>query len=479
MNLFEQMNQNFRPYGSILLAGCAFLGSWTDLQAQGTLVVPFGSNKELAPAHKTYQFPYEKNYIMLPLTNGTVSTDGGRTIIVNKPVKISTKRTTVIPLGHGAPNVSPTPVVPMGFNGGSVPRPVNSPGCAQCAAPYPVVSQPAVQPGASLYVPQNTTSPAMPQNQTYAETPLPAGQSVLTETDAGPGTAPLPAPVENMPQTDGSADPYQTSASPETPSDAGTSYGAGTPSDEGTSYGAGTPSDAGTSYGAGTPSDAGTSYGAGAPSDAGTGTPSDSSTDSRSGEIKNWEDAGPTSSQNSHSNSEQSAWRTPGKSSGENGSGVLEMRGSPMIPSDPHSGTAKTLEIHSAKPPVISEETLEEAGSEAESKKQKEPPRCQWKTIQVTPKRNVRSSQGKSRSIQEMPRNEISTSRPAQRPEMSQNVEISDPSSAGMLKSAPPVRPVPKEYVEPEVRPVPSQLPDPEESKTYPGSTFQDDGRTV
>ncbi|MBP3693596.1 MAG: hypothetical protein J6J31_04055, partial [Thermoguttaceae bacterium] len=294
MNLFEQMNQNFRPYGSILLAGCAFLGSWTDLQAQGTLVVPFGSNKELAPAHKTYQFPYEKNYIMLPLTNGTVSTDGGRTIIVNKPVKISTKRTTVIPLGHGAPNVSPTPVVPMGFNGGSVPRPVNSPGCAQCAAPYPVVSQPAVQPGASLYVPQNTTSPAMPQNQTYAETPLPAGQSVLTETDAGPGTAPLPAPVENMPQTDGSADPYQTSASPETPSDAGTSYGAGTPSDEGTSYGAGTPSDAGTSYGvgassdagtsygAGTPSDAGTSYGAGAPSDAGTsygaGTPSDAGT---------------------------------------------------------------------------------------------------------------------------------------------------------------------------------------------------------
>ncbi|MBQ4143319.1 MAG: hypothetical protein IJD43_07595, partial [Thermoguttaceae bacterium] len=282
MNLFKQINQNAWQCGSFLLAGCAFLGNCAELQAQGTLVVPFGSNKELAPAHQPYQFPYKENYIMLPLTNGTISHDGGRTIIVNKPVKVSKKHTTVISLGHGAPNVSPTPVVPRGFNGGNVPQPSMAPACGHCASPYPVISQPVTAPGAALYVPQNTVSEAVPHSQTFTQDPPAANPSVLEETPAPvPGTAPLPAPVENeffngTPSDAGT--PYGTG----TPSDAGTPYGTGTPSDAGTQYGTGTPSDAGTQYSTGTPSDAGTQYGTGTPSDAGTqygtGSPSDAGT---------------------------------------------------------------------------------------------------------------------------------------------------------------------------------------------------------
>ncbi len=92
------------------------------INAQGTMVIPFGQNKEVGPAHETYRFPYRENYIMLPLTNGTITQNGGKTIIVNKPVSINSKRPTVIPLGNGAPNVSPTPVVPQEFNGGYVMR---------------------------------------------------------------------------------------------------------------------------------------------------------------------------------------------------------------------------------------------------------------------------------------------------------------------------------------------------------------------
>ena len=462
MNLFKQINQNAWQCGSFLLAGCAFLGNCAELQAQGTLVVPFGSNKELAPAHQPYQFPYKENYIMLPLTNGTISHDGGRTIIVNKPVKVSKKHTTVISLGHGAPNVSPTPVVPRGFNGGNVPQPSMAPACGHCASPYPVISQPVTAPGAALYVPQNTVSEAVPHSQTFTQDPPAANPSVLEETPAPvPGTAPLPAPVENE-FFNG------------TPSDAGTPYGTGTPSDAGTPYGTGTPSDAGTQYGTGTPSDAGTQYGTGTPSDAGTQygteTPSDFSTDTRMNGME-WNEPGPTSSQNTHSNSEQSAWRSSGEGRKESDPDVMEMRGSPMVPSRNDEMPARTLEMHSAKPPVASPDTLRaEPQQNGEVQDEREGRVRKWKTIPLKSRRNAPPPQGVNRSSSTAQRNGI--------PLSGQGAKT--PSSEELPQEPTTETPTLPAVERPEIeRPIPSQLPDPSDSQQYPGSTLTDDGRTV
>ena len=462
MNLFKQINQNAWQCGSFLLAGCAFLGNCAELQAQGTLVVPFGSNKELAPAHQPYQFPYKENYIMLPLTNGTISHDGGRTIIVNKPVKVSKKHTTVISLGHGAPNVSPTPVVPRGFNGGNVPQPSMAPACGHCASPYPVISQPVTAPGAALYVPQNTVSEAVPHSQTFTQDPPAANPSVLEETPAPvPGTAPLPAPVENE-FFNG------------TPSDAGTPYGTGTPSDAGTPYGTGTPSDAGTPYGTGTPSDAGTQYGTGTPSDAGTQygteTPSDFSTDTRMNGME-WNEPGPTSSQNTHSNSEQSAWRSSGEGRKESDPDVMEMRGSPMVPSRNDEMPARTLEMHSAKPPVASPDTLRaEPQQNGEVQDEREGRVRKWKTIPLKSRRNAPPPQGVNRSSSTAQRNGI--------PLSGQGAKT--PSSEELPQEPTTETPTLPAVERPEIeRPIPSQLPDPSDSQQYPGSTLTDDGRTV
>jgi len=474
MNLFKQINQNAWQCGSFLLAGCAFLGNCAELQAQGTLVVPFGSNKELAPAHQPYQFPYKENYIMLPLTNGTISHDGGRTIIVNKPVKVSKKHTTVISLGHGAPNVSPTPVVPRGFNGGNVPQPSMAPACGHCASPYPVISQPVTAPGAALYVPQNTVSEAVPHSQTFTQDPPAANPSVLEETPAPvPGTAPLPAPVENeffngTPSDAGT--PYGTG----TPSDAGTPYGTGSPSDAGTPYGTGSPSDAGTPYGTGTPSDAGTQYGTGTPSDAGTQygteTPSDFSTDTRMNGME-WNEPGPTSSQNTHSNSEQSAWRSSGEGRKESDPDVMEMRGSPMVPSRNDEMPARTLEMHSAKPPVASPDTLRaEPQQNGEVQDEREGRVRKWKTIPLKSRRNAPPPQGVNRSSSTAQRNGI--------PLSGQGAKT--PSSEELPQEPTTETPTLPAVERPEIeRPIPSQLPDPSDSQQYPGSTLTDDGRTV
>ena len=438
MNLFKQINQNAWQCGSFLLAGCAFLGNCAELQAQGTLVVPFGSNKELAPAHQPYQFPYKENYIMLPLTNGTISHDGGRTIIVNKPVKVSKKHTTVISLGHGAPNVSPTPVVPRGFNGGNVPQPSMAPACGHCASPYPVISQPVTAPGAALYVPQNTVSEAVPHSQTFTQDPPAANPSVLEETPAPvPGTAPLPAPVENE-------------------------FFNGTPSDAGTPYGTGTPSDAGTPYGTGTPSDAGTQYG--------TETPSDFSTDTRMNGME-WNEPGPTSSQNTHSNSEQSAWRSSGEGRKESDPDVMEMRGSPMVPSRNDEMPARTLEMHSAKPPVASPDTLRaEPQQNGEVQDEREGRVRKWKTIPLKSRRNAPPPQGVNRSSSTAQRNGI--------PLSGQGAKT--PSSEELPQEPTTETPTLPAVERPEIeRPIPSQLPDPSDSQQYPGSTLTDDGRTV
>jgi len=438
MNLFKQINQNAWQCGSFLLAGCAFLGNCAELQAQGTLVVPFGSNKELAPAHQPYQFPYKENYIMLPLTNGTISHDGGRTIIVNKPVKVSKKHTTVISLGHGAPNVSPTPVVPRGFNGGNVPQPSMAPACGHCASPYPVISQPVTAPGAALYVPQNTVSEAVPHSQTFTQDPPAANPSVLEETPAPvPGTAPLPAPVENE-------------------------FFNGTPSDAGTPYGTGTPSDAGTQYGTGTPSDAGTQYG--------TETPSDFSTDTRMNGME-WNEPGPTSSQNTHSNSEQSAWRSSGEGRKESDPDVMEMRGSPMVPSRNDEMPARTLEMHSAKPPVASPDTLRaEPQQNGEVQDEREGRVRKWKTIPLKSRRNAPPPQGVNRSSSTAQRNGI--------PLSGQGAKT--PSSEELPQEPTTETPTLPAVERPEIeRPIPSQLPDPSDSQQYPGSTLTDDGRTV
>jgi len=375
---------------------------------------------------------------MLPLTNGTISHDGGRTIIVNKPVKVSKKHTTVISLGHGAPNVSPTPVVPRGFNGGNVPQPSMAPACGHCASPYPVISQPVTAPGAALYVPQNTVSEAVPHSQTFTQDPPAANPSVLEETPAPvPGTAPLPAPVENE-------------------------FFNGTPSDAGTPYGTGTPSDAGTQYGTGTPSDAGTQYG--------TETPSDFSTDTRMNGME-WNEPGPTSSQNTHSNSEQSAWRSSGEGRKESDPDVMEMRGSPMVPSRNDEMPARTLEMHSAKPPVASPDTLRaEPQQNGEVQDEREGRVRKWKTIPLKSRRNAPPPQGVNRSSSTAQRNGI--------PLSGQGAKT--PSSEELPQEPTTETPTLPAVERPEIeRPIPSQLPDPSDSQQYPGSTLTDDGRTV
>ncbi|MDO4568886.1 MAG: hypothetical protein Q4D38_00710 [Planctomycetia bacterium] len=189
--------------------------------SQGTLVVPFGPSRELDPAHAPKNFPYKENYVMLPLTSGTViQGGGGQRIIVNKPVQLHSRRPTVIPLNNGGLTVSPTPVVPRGFNGGQ-PSAYGAPcGTTPCAphssrvyaaprtfAPSvssaPRATQPSTMHSGAPSVPSpapTTASPyarqmegtQQPQNP-YTTSPLPAPTQVPTDA-VPPGYAPTPAP---------------------------------------------------------------------------------------------------------------------------------------------------------------------------------------------------------------------------------------------------------------------------------------------
>ncbi len=217
---WRQGMHRFHYHLFVFGVGTALLWSGTVVQAQGTLVVPFGSNKQLEPAHETYRFPYKENYIMLPLTTGTVtSPDGSMTVIVNKPVTISNRRATVIPLGNGAPNVSPAPVVPQGFNGGAVAHPVASetscergtvirryePGYSAYSSPSSSVDTPptpptpptpstpyapyAAQSAESVPAAENPSETAVPQ--TYMPESAPSESSIVVPNT---NTAPLPEP---------------------------------------------------------------------------------------------------------------------------------------------------------------------------------------------------------------------------------------------------------------------------------------------
>ncbi|MDO4549851.1 MAG: hypothetical protein Q4C96_01200 [Planctomycetia bacterium] len=100
---------------------CALLilcGIPEKLKGQGVLVLPVPmSARGNGPAHEVKNFPYKENYLMLPVTSGAVGYDGtGRRVVVNKPIPVSPKRQTVIPLDNLTTQVSPAPVVPRSFN---------------------------------------------------------------------------------------------------------------------------------------------------------------------------------------------------------------------------------------------------------------------------------------------------------------------------------------------------------------------------
>ncbi len=180
------------------------------VSAQGTLVAPFGSNKELSPAHQSYQFPYKENYIMLPLTNSTVVNNGEVRVIVNKPVVINNRRTTVIPLNNGGPTVSPEPVVPMGMNGGNVARPTRSSGHVISRTYYTHASE-------IGYATETAT--ANIANATSAATPVPSTNSVLTpsRTEETPSVTTFSTPTDlYTPESDSHTEVLAPPA-PETP----------------------------------------------------------------------------------------------------------------------------------------------------------------------------------------------------------------------------------------------------------------------
>ena len=218
-------------------------------QSEPTLVVPFGRNKELVPSHDVYKFPYKENYIMLPLTNGQMVTEeGGMRVIVNKPVQINKRRTTVIPLGQGAPNISPTPIVPQGFNGGSVPLPVNRPEgavvrriypneneCASTVLPAEQVIRTYEEPAVtertealpSVVVPENPSALTSPEhsivtpNQVVPSETVPSPSTDTSQTTPSPYEVPAnpqPSNTYEAPTTPQPSDPYEAPTTPQ-PSD--------------------------------------------------------------------------------------------------------------------------------------------------------------------------------------------------------------------------------------------------------------------
>ena len=150
---------------------------------QGTLLVPFSGTKDIGPAHTTLRLPYEKNYIMLPLNSGSVVTqDGGQRVVVNKPINLHARKQTVIPMEQIRGQVSPTPVIPPGFDGGyltnshTYPTPQRCQSCPTSAAVVTPLSA------------QSLPSSAQP---TYAAAPTPA---------PAPAATVIPEPTPAVPQ---------------------------------------------------------------------------------------------------------------------------------------------------------------------------------------------------------------------------------------------------------------------------------------
>ncbi|MDO4576401.1 MAG: hypothetical protein Q4D98_14430 [Planctomycetia bacterium] len=157
---------------------------------QGTMVVPFDGGVAMAPGHTTQALPYRENYILLPLTSGQViQADGGQQIIVNKPVPLHPRKKTVIPMSQIQGQVSPTPVVPQGFNGGNVTGyDLRSSRVSQ--TPYAV-------PQSVTPHPAPTVSPMPAPRVTPAPAPVPQPTPATPPTFAPEEpSSPLPAPVE-------------------------------------------------------------------------------------------------------------------------------------------------------------------------------------------------------------------------------------------------------------------------------------------
>ena len=203
--------------------------------AQGTLIIPLGINaKDVGPGHPSKNFPYKENYLMLPVTaGGTVFDGAGQRVTVNKPIAVSPKRTTVIPLGNLTTQVSPTPVVPRGFNTRF--GPPDPPQPTYTVQRVPVQNTPTVvysqQPAQRTYTVSPrvvTPTPAAPATQTVrpapqvrpAEPPASSASSVI-EDPFPPGNTPLPSaptpasPVPHIPSTPPALyDPYILPSSP-------------------------------------------------------------------------------------------------------------------------------------------------------------------------------------------------------------------------------------------------------------------------
>lgn len=193
----------------VLVGGCFLIPQ--NIWGQGTLIIPFGGVKEMGPAHSPTPLPYEKNYIMLPMTSGNViRSDGGQQIIVQKPVPLHPRRKTVIPLDQIQGQVSPTPVVPRGFNGGNVTHyssSVSYSGSSVSPAPVythnPTMSQgnsvSPVQPSPTptYAVPEMTTVSPSTESLPPPTSPPTEHPSILVPSEATTET-PLPSPTEDI-----------------------------------------------------------------------------------------------------------------------------------------------------------------------------------------------------------------------------------------------------------------------------------------
>ena len=480
------MNKTLRAITFLFAAGTILASTCTWALAQQsdpTLIVPFGRNKELTPAHDVYKFPYKENYIMLPLTNGKLTTeDGGMQVIVNKPIQLNKRRPTVIPLGHGAPNISPTPIVPQGFNGGSVPLPVNRPEGVVVRRIYPqqeiITSVESSSPEVRTY--EEPMSSERTEALPSVVSPEDSSSGLSTEHSiVSPGTV---TPSETTPST--SVDGMQTTPSPsetytpspyETPS--GTEYG--TPSGTSTPSEYGTPSDSSTPSEYGTPSDTSTPSEYGTPSDSSTpseyGTPSDSSTPSEYGTpsgTSNPSDYGTPSGTDPYqpdysydygtsqeSEAPTSAWRSTTSNPAETyDSGVVGE--SPMIMTQQESNpSANPWETQSAKPqvpetvsPVVTvpaEQTVNQNPASS--------PANQTRYVEVRPRRQ---------SVNQLQQNRNSGTTPAQVP------SYTSPSTRPAPQPTPMTSP---QYQTP--REVPAQLPPPDPNQQTPKPSA--DGRKV
>lgn len=181
---------------AVLLAGSATLGQ--SLFAQDTLVFPLLDTKNVSPAHTTTQLPYDKNYVMLPLTSGTVQTsENGETVVVSRPVRLSTRHETVIPMKEIMGQVKPMPVAPRELSGaGYVVHSVNS--CTRCNQGCPQttgviysgtvtsqISQPTLAPEPAQAIPSSEANPYAPPSFTLAPTQSAVGSDAAGATSSG------------------------------------------------------------------------------------------------------------------------------------------------------------------------------------------------------------------------------------------------------------------------------------------------------